>query len=232
MPKCKTPSCESRKFESKTFNQKYCLHTEECRQFAYNKAIEKVEQKREKDRKNEKKEWNKRKKQKEIELMSTNEYREKKIQPLINEIARIIDKDQPCIATNNLNGKRNAGHFHSIGSNLTLALNLHNIHIQSEHSNNWKGGDTIRYRHGLIRVYGERYADFVDMFLCQCPALHLTKQEMIDKRPEIMEIRTTLKKADKVYTTEERINLRTWVNNEIGFYPKQFSDFIVYRDTQ
>ena len=51
---------------------------------------------------------------------------------------------------------------------------------------------------------------------------------MIEKRPKILEIRRTLKKADKVYNPQERINLRNWVNKEIGFYEKKFAKFIAY----
>ena len=172
MPRCKTPSCNNRKFESKTFNQKHCLQTEECRHFAFNKAMHNVQEKRKKDYKKAKQEWSKEKKKKTIELLSKDGYREKYIQPLINEIARIIDKDQPCIASGVTSGKMAGGHYHSVGHNRTLALNLHNVHQQAFHSNGPQGGQHIKYRHGLIRVYGERYTEFIDMYLCQCPALH------------------------------------------------------------
>ncbi len=167
MPRC--IHCKQ-KFEKKYPNQigvlRFCLGNDECTKEFYHavkrKQIKDAERAKAKHK---------------VTRLTANGYRSKHVQPLINELARIIDHGQPCIATGNIKGKMNGGHYHSVGSNVTLSLNLHNIHIQSEQSNSHKGGDAIRYRHGLIEIYGQKYADFVDMHLCQCPNLNLTKQK-------------------------------------------------------
>ena len=84
------------------------------------------------------------KKRQRIELLTPNQYRARYVQPIVNEIAREIDYAQTCIAGRS-DTNYDAGHLYSVGSNLTLALNLHNIHKQSVESNQWKSGDQLAY---------------------------------------------------------------------------------------
>lgn len=175
--------------------------------------------------KEQKQSWNAEKKQRKVDLMSKDEYRATYIQPLINELARLIDYGQPCIATGNFNGKMAGGHRHSVGSNRTLALNLHNIHNQSFHSNSCQGGDHLRYRLGVIQTYGEEYADFIDHKLNQCPALHITKQDLIDAKPILNAFVRQLKKAEMKYPKKMRIRLRNEINAHLGFYPEEYAVF-------
>jgi|GEM_PF-1316033 len=171
--------------------------------------------------------WNKRRTKMNIELMSADGYRAKYIQPLINHIARLIDKDQPCIASQFTTGKMSGGHYHSVGSNLTLALNLHNVHLQSYQSNGPQGGQHIKYRHGLIDVYGQDYANFVDLTLNQCPPIKLTKPEMVELKSPLEQIRNELKKLNRVYDASERIVLRDNLNEVINVYPPKYSLFLL-----
>jgi hypothetical protein len=168
--------------------------------------------------------WTKEKTKRTIENLSADGYRSKYIQPLINLIARLIDNEQPCIATGNY-GKMSGGHYHSVGSNRSLSLNLHNIHIQSYQSNSEKGGDLIKYRHGLINIYGEKYAEFVDMTLNQCPPLNLSKNDMVSLKPVLTTIIKGLKEFERPYTPKERIHLRSKLNKRIGVYKKEFALF-------
>jgi hypothetical protein len=151
------------------------------------------------------------------EIISNDEYRERYVQPIINEIARLIDYGQPCIATGLYSGKMNGGHYHSVGSNRTLALNLHNIHIQGYHSNSWKGGDNMNYRLGLIRVYGQEYADMVES-LKSTPALHLSKTDLIMIKSKASIARVFLKKNLIIRPPEARIIMRDEINQMIGIY--------------
>lgn len=159
-----------------------------------------------------------------IELMSADEYRAKNVQPIINEIVRLIDKEQTCIATGN-KGKMSAGHYHSTGSNRTLTLNLHNIHRQSYSSNSCKAGDHINYRHGLIKEYGENYADFVDMHLLQCRPIHLSKADLMEIKANAQQIRNDLKKINKIYSAQERIDKRNEINALLNVYSAEFGVF-------
>jgi len=155
--------------------------------------------------------------EKSIELMSCDEYRSKYVQKTINEIARLIDYGQPCIATGKYNGKMNGGHYHAVGSNRTLALNLHNIHIQSFESNHFKSGDNLLYKEGLIKTYGLDYFERIEA-LKQIKPIKLTKSELIEIKKIAGGIRNNLKNNLETYPPKERINIRDLINQQLGIY--------------
>lgn len=174
----------------------------------------KINQKEAKKEQSIKKEENR---QKKIELMGVDKYRAEVVQPIINEIARLIDYGCPCIATGLYDGKKNGGHFIAVGSNRTLALNLMNIYMQSYESNGPKGGDNQLFRQGLIDTYGQEHLDRVE-YLKRTPALHLTKADLIEVKERASTIRLELKNNLKYRTPEERIALRDELNVRIGIY--------------
>lgn len=214
LPKCKNCGERFTPFHNNSL-QKYCVEHIECITAQVGHAKEQ-----------EIKRLDKVKQQFRIDDMSANKYREVKLQPHMNHIARLIDKGQACIANpERYTGKMNGGHRHSVGSNSTLALNIHNIHIQSYESNDKQGGDHVKYRAGIKLIYSAEYADFIDETLMQCPPLHLTKEDLVELRPKIIEIEKRLKKLDLVYTPKQRIRLRNQVNLEIGIYSDEFAVF-------
>lgn len=142
---------------------------------------------------------------------------EKILQILINQIVRLIDKDCPCIATGSFTGKMNAGHYTSVGSNPTIRFHLDNIHIQSEHSNSFKGGDLLKYQDGLKRVYGKEYFEYVDS-LRQMKPIKLNIDELKEKIKIAREISKELKEKNCIYSTSERLALRTYFNEQLGIY--------------
>lgn len=158
-----------------------------------------------------------------IELMSADNYRAKILQPVINEIARLIDFGQPCIATGNY-GKENGGHYISVGANRTICLNLHNIHIQSFESNHFKSGDTINYQNGIIDVYGQEYMDFMNS-LKSHPVLKMTKQDLIEIYELARPIRNMLAKEPTSLNSEGRIKLRNEINLKLNIYQEKHSVF-------
>lgn len=158
-----------------------------------------------------------------IEIMSNDKYRANYVQPIFNEIARIIDFGESCIATGNF-GKMNGGHYVSVGSNRTTALNLHNIHIQSFESNHHKGGDPRKYRLGLIERYGNDYFEYIEN-LQGHKALHLTKGDLIELAKKAGEIRSELKRDEEQRTPKERIELRNKINIQLGIYDPEFCEF-------
>ena len=164
--------------------------------------------------------------QKKIDIMSPDKYRKKYLQPVINEIARLIDFGCSCIATNNY-GKMNGGHYRSVGSNRTIALNLHNIHIQSFESNVYKSGDDKNYKDGLIDRYGKDYYNFVDQ-LRQHPVIKLSTKEMQRIYNIALSIRKELKNNLNELNANERILLRNQVNLELGIYNKEYSIYNKY----
>ena len=161
--------------------------------------------------------WKVEKKVKKEKIKTLSDWK-KDLQKEINTIVRLIDNGQPCIATGATTGKRNAGHYYSVGSNDTLRFNLHNIHIQSEASNTYKSGDTIKYQNGLRLIYGNDYFRKVQRLQMIKP-LKLTI-------PEIKEAIKTAKKIAKylkliehnVYNPTERMVLRENYNRLIGIY--------------
>jgi hypothetical protein len=162
-----------------------------------------------------------------IELMSINQYRSKIVQPVVNEIIRLIDYGQPCICRPNEAGT-DAGHFKSVGSNSTLSLNFHNIHLQGRNSNGYKGGESLKYYKGLIRVYGPEYAEYCDQ-LSQCSPLKLTKDELKEARQRLLPFRLELKKNQKVNGKYNRLLLRNKANEIMNIYPYEFKEFTIAR---
>jgi hypothetical protein len=173
--------------------------------------------------KKEAKEWSKRKVEMTFDSTSSDGYRSKVIQPIVNEIARLIDYGQPCIATGHYEGKMSGGHFCSVGSNRSCSLNLHNIHVQTFHSNGWKSGDETRYRLGLIKIYGQEYYDFVEG-LRHIKNIDLNKERLKELKPLISKIRNDLKRNPTKRTPQERIELRNEINERIGIYSEIFTD--------
>lgn len=141
----------------------------------------------------------------------------KDLQTEINSIVRQIDKGYPCIATNTTNGKANAGHYISVGSNDTLRFHLENIWLQSEHSNSYKSGDTIRYQNGIVALFGKEYLDYMNS-LQQIKPLKLSIEDVKEKIPIARGILKWLKLQDRKFSHEERISLRKKFNYEIGIY--------------
>ena len=174
--------------------------------------------------KNQVKKQNQERQKTKIELMTADKYRSTYLQPIINEIARLIDFGQACIATGDF-GKMNGGHYISVGANRTTALNLHNIHIQSFASNHHKSGDPIKYRLGLIERYGNDYFEYVE-FIQQHKPLHITKKDMIEITKKATFIRNELKRNEEQKTAIERIELRNQINLKLGIYEEKFCEFI------
>lgn len=166
--------------------------------------------------------WQKRKESLKFDNYSSDGYRSKIIQPLINEIARMIDYGLPCISSGTL-GKPQGGHYISTGANNSISLNLHNIHIQSYHSNVELSGDEARYRLGLIKWYGNDYFEFIES-LRYTKGIDLSKQRLSELKPIIMQIRNDLKREPRKRSPEERIELRNEVNEKIGIYSEIFTN--------
>lgn len=141
----------------------------------------------------------------------------KDLQTEINLIVRLIDKGQPCIATGNFGGKMNAGHYISVGSNSTLRFHLDNIHIQSEHSNSWKSGDTLNYQKGIEAIYGKEYLEYMNSLQSFEPL----KMNITDVKEAINKARLIvkgLKNGDGTYTTHQRVVMRSKINQQLGIY--------------
>lgn len=139
------------------------------------------------------------------------------LQTPINLIIRLIDSKQACIATGNYNGKMNAGHYISRGANDTIRFHLDNIHIQSEHSNSYKGGDTINYQNGIRQIYGLEYFDYIETLNGHDP-IKLSIPEIKELVIVARRIVKELKAEDRIYSAVERLELRKKYNSQLGIY--------------
>jgi len=197
---------------------KVCLTTFEPKQFAqiccnYKCAI--IHAKNLKAQK-EQREWRVEKKIIKEKLKTLSEY-VKDLQIEINTIVRLIDKGHPCIATGSYNGKVNAGHYIGTLANPTIRFHLENIWLQSEHSNTWKSGDTIRYQIGIVNLYGKEYLDYMNSLQSIKP-IKLSIEELKGKISISRGIIKWLKLQERKFTIAERIELRKKFNNDIGIY--------------
>jgi len=151
------------------------------------------------------------------EELNPKRYYEDMLQREINAIIKYIDAGWPCIATNSLKGKRNAGHMHSRGAHPTIRFHLENIWNQSEHSNMWKSGDTLRYQDGIVSLYGKEYLERLNS-LKSTPPIKLSIDTIKEKISIARGIVKWLKLQERQFTKEERIELRQRFNAELGIY--------------
>lgn len=208
-------SCQSCfiNWTQKTEDGKAWLEKNRIKKFKENQKNKRVEQKK-LDRKMK------------IDLMSTSQYWSDVFQPKFNELIRIVDKGCGCIATRRTTGQMQAGHYIHAGVNKTISINAHNIFVQSMESNHFRSGDVIKYQDGIRTVFGENYFNFVES-LKACPALHLTKIELMQAYEIILRLRREYKKEEYQFLSPlERIEMRNEINSELGLYPEEFTVYL------
>jgi hypothetical protein len=142
------------------------------------------------------------------------------LQDEINLIARLIDKDLPCLAKGKYSNQTHGGHIFSRGSNQTIRYNLHNIHRQSAQSNHFQNEDGL-LREGLVNEYGQPYMDFISE-LRRTPSLEYTNEDFHQLTIKARSVSARLKKDDLAYNLEQRIELRNQINLELGIYLEEY----------
>lgn len=81
-------------------------------------------------------------------------------QAVFNQCIRLRDKlaGHCCISSGRAldwtGNAVDAGHYRSVGSAPHLRFNEDNVHAQSKHDNQWKSGNAVDYRIGLIARIG------------------------------------------------------------------------------
>ena len=185
------------------------------------KTILKAKKDVEKDKKNK---WQKHKLDIKSKLETKSDL-EKKLQKEINLIVRLIDKGHKCISSGRDLGKSyDAGHLFTTAAQPTIRFNLFNIFAQSVHDNQHKSGNELEYFFRIGQLFGKDFQDFV-VSLKQAPSLHLTKEDLRDKISVARSLVKWLKLQDRSFTLEERISIRTDMNNILAIYDQEYCEF-------
>ena len=83
-------------------------------------------------------------------------------QASFNGWIRRRDEGKPCISCGSLTGKKNAGHYRSVGSCPELRFEPLNVHLQCEKCNSYLSGNLIEYRKELINRIGLDGVEFLE----------------------------------------------------------------------
>jgi len=145
------------------------------------------------------------------------------LQKKVNEIVRILDKGQPCLAKGIHAKQMHAGHIYSRGSNRSMRYNLHNIHRQSAQSNHFQNEDGL-LREGLTKEYGTDYFDFIGE-LRETPALKFANHEYNTLYRNACSIVNKLRAEGKTYNRAQRIEMRNKLNLKLNIYALKYCVF-------
>ena len=125
-----------------------------------------------------------------------------------NKLIRKIDGDLPCISCGR-KGKKQAGHYHSVGSHPNIRYNAHNVHVQDYYCNVQLSSNREGYRAGLAERYNGEYAAYVDGLKGKAE-LRATRDELKEANKKVLKMLKTLDK--------QGIEARDYINQQIGFY--------------
>ena len=196
------------KFVVKYFLQKYCMEKDECiKAFRIEGKTKEIDNK--------------------VKVMEFDitDWRAK-LQTKLQEIARLIDNGQPCLARGVHSKQVHGGHIFAKGGNSSMALNLHNIHRQSAQSNHFQNDDGL-LREGLAKEYGKAYMEFVSN-LRRTPQLMYSNDEYHEFYFKANNIAKDMKKHMTTCDMMDRIESRNNINNELGIYPLEYCNFNEY----
>lgn len=198
MPRCKV--CKN-KYEPKFNSLEPCPNIE-CRTILFNQALTKVRKKKDKEEKE-----------------SITNFKVK-LQSKVQEIARFIDYDHPCLATQRFPKQAHGGHLESRKGHENFAMNLHNIFLQSAQSNHFQNDDGLM-RDGVVREFGEEYLDFIRS-LKSTPTPKYSHDEYKELYRKACAISNRLKKNPIKLSNKERIEQRNLINLELGIYEEKY----------
>lgn len=102
----------------------------------------------------------------------------KEAQVAFNAYIRARDEGKPCISCGSHTGKKNAGHYRSVGSCPELRFEPLNVHLQCEKCNSYLSGNLILYRIQLLARIGIAGVEYLE-------GPHQPKKYSIDDLKEI-----------------------------------------------
>lgn len=177
----------------------------------YQSAMDYLNRQKEREKKKEREKWKVTKEQFQKDLRTK---KSQKVDPLlnaVNKIARLLDKDLPCLARPfNRDNNYDGGHVIPRSRYPSLKYHLWNIHKQGRNSNKSQKDDDLMLD-GLRIRYGKERMDFVKNLHLKYPTLkHLTKEDLREALSRANEIIRRLEKGEKME--------RDYVNEFIGIY--------------
>lgn len=205
------------KFTAKIFNYRYCESTTECKEAGTDYKIKKAIDQGRKNIQNIKK-------QKFSEMKDNVTDYKKFLQDDVQKISKLIDYGLRGLhETENDTGIIQSGHVYSKKNNEQMRFNLHNMHRQGAKSNMALVYDE-ELRDGLISEYGIQYFNFIKSLKSQ--SLPKIKQnEYKDYHFKALAIIKRLQLTFYSYSKKERLELRNSINNELGIYSDEFTQF-------
>lgn len=99
-----------------------------------------------------------------LEALQPRSYWLKKAEKTCNKYIRERDKNKSCISCGITYGKREAGHYRSVGSCHGTRFHPYNIHVQCSQCNCSKGGNLINYRINLVKLIGVEIVEYLENF--------------------------------------------------------------------
>lgn len=208
---CKT------KFGQKIFNYRYCESTPEClaagKEFQLNARIKSALNKVRSDKKEK------------FAVMKENVTDYKKfLQDDVQKIAKLIDYGLRGLhETPQDTGQIQGGHIYTKKSHEQMRFNLHNIHRQGAKSNMALIYDE-EIKDALKLEYGIEYFEFIKS-LKQQPLPKIKQNEYKEYHFKALAIIKRLELTFTHYSKNERLELRNAINDELGIYSKQYTQF-------
>ena len=130
--------------------------------------------------KKEKQDWQKEKKVLKEKLKTLGQYEleaRKEFQKWIRE----RDKDLPCISCGCITAKQwDGGHYLKAELFSGLIFNENNVHKQCSTCNDYKSGNELEYRDGLIKRFGIKFVEDLEATKNQFRNYKYTKQELVE----------------------------------------------------
>jgi len=144
-----------------------------------------------------------------------------KLQRKVNLLIRLIDKGHPCISSGRKSGQMQAGHYWAVGGNSQLRFHLFNIWGQSATDNNYKSGNPVGYKEGIIKTFGEWLFNEIEALKEMHHDIKLMKHEIEAKITIVNDLIKEMNKRHEVsgiLSNQERIEYRELFNKKIGIY--------------
>jgi len=193
--------CKS-KYVKKNMLQVVCSVT--C---AIELAKKKEQKELQKQKVEERKAWKQKKERLRAELTGGSDA----LQIAVNHIARLLDKDEKCIARpGEQHYEYHGGHVWNTNSYPAIRYNLWNIWKQSKKSNTWMQGERQLMLEGIEERCGRETREMVENLPKQYPVMQFREWELKEALKKANQIIRELK-AGEIYT-------RDTVNEKIGLY--------------